>query len=193
MIKRYSKATVRKLLRRHEADIQEAATAYGIPKACIQAVLWQEMTGMDWLDPLADLAVACYWRFQPLWDRMHLPAKRDSSTGYGQIFAATAIKDINYAHDAGIRALPVSAPLDTQTSMKAIWRRLHRDRRFNIQCVALCLLHAAAEMTGTTDFSALSPEELQLVFTRYNADTKKITPYGKETYGYYQTFQGGSL
>ncbi len=174
MIKRYSKATVRKLLRRHEADIQEAATAYGIPKACIQAVLWQEMTGMDWLDPLADLAVACYWRFQPLWDRMHLPAKRDSSTGYGQIFAATAIKDINYAHDAGIRALPVSA-------------------RFNIQCVALCLLHAAAEMTGTTDFSALSPEELQLVFTRYNADTKKITPYGKETYGYYQTFQGGSL
>lgn len=178
---------MRKLLRRCEADMEAAEKAYGVPKACMQAVLYQELSGMDWLDPLADLAVACYWRTQPIWDRLSLPAKRDSSTGYGQIFAATAIQAIRFAEDRGLPDLPADR------SMPLIWRRLRRDRHFNIQCVALCLLYAAEEMTGRTDFASFSPEDLQLVFTRYNASTKKITPYGLAAYNSYQTFQGGSL
>lgn len=193
MIKRYSSAAVCKIIRRYLSDIMAAESAYGVPAACIQAVLYQELTGMDWLDPLADLAVACYWRFQPLWDRLRLPAKRDSSTGYGQIFAATAICAINFAYERGMNDLPISAPLDMKSSMGTVWRRLHGDMHFNIRCIGLCLLQAADEMTGSTDFGSFSQEELQLVFTRYNAKAQRITLYGKETYGHYQTFQGGSL
>lgn len=193
MIKRYSSAAVRKIIRRYLPDIKAAESAYGVPAPCIQAVLFQELTAMDWLDPLADLAVACYWRFQPIWDHLGIPAKRDSSTGYGQIFAATAIQAINYAYEKGMRELPIVAPLNMQASMRNVWRKLHGDMQFNIHCIALCLLHAADEMAGSTDFSAFSPEELQLIFTRYNANTHRITPYGKETYKHYQTFQGGSL
>ena len=193
MKRRYSQAAVQKVMRRCYPHIKVAERAYGVPAACIQAVLYRELTGMDWLDPLADLAVACYWRFQPLWDRLGLPAKRDSSTGYGQIFASTAIKAINFAYENGIRDLPAAAPLDGQTALGEVWRRLHRDIPFNVRCIALCLLHAAYEMTGSTDFSSFSPDDLQLIFTRYNADTQTVTLYGKETYGYYQSFQGGSL
>ena len=193
MIKRYSKSGIQRIMHRHALDIKISARAYGVPAACIQAVLYRELTGMDWLDPLADLAVACYWRFQPLWDRLGLSAKRDSSTGYGQIFASTAIKAINFAYENGIRDLPAAAPLDGQTALGEVWRRLHRDIPFNVRCIALCLLHAAYEMTGSTDFSSFSPDDLQLIFTRYNADTQTVTLYGKETYGYYQSFQGGSL
>lgn len=193
MIKRYTKSGVQRILRRCAPDIAIAAQAYGVPQACIRAILYQELTGMDWLDPMADLAVACYWRFQPVWDRLHLPIKRDSSTGYGQIFAATAIQAINFAYEQGFRDLPVSPPVDASRSLGTVWRRLHSDKPFNIRCIALCLLHAAAEMTGSTDFETFSPEALQLVFTRYNANAQKITQYGKDTYAHYQTFQGGSL
>ena len=193
MIKRYTKSGVQRILRRCAPDIESAARAYGVSQACIRAILYQELTAMDWLDSIADLAVGCYWRFHSLWDRLSLPAKRDSSTGYGQIFAATAIQAIDFAYAQGIRDLPLPAPVDKSRSLGAVWRRLHRDVHFNIRCVALCLLHAAAEMTGSTDFGALSPEELQLVFTRYTANSKSITRYGKETYAHYQTFQGDSL
>ena len=159
----------------------------------MQAILYQELTETDWLDPLADLMVACYWRFQPLWDLLSIPAKKDSSTGYGQIFAATAINALNYAYENGVSNLPISVPLDPHADLCRVWRKLHRDMHFNVRCVALCLLHAAALITGRTDFNTFSPDDIQLVFTRYNANTQRVTAYGKAAYDHYQNFQGGSL
>lgn len=200
MIRRYSERRARRILADCAPHIMEAESAFGVPCACMQAILYRELTGMDWMDPLADLAVILYWRFRPVWDRLSLPAKRDSSTGYGQVFACSAISAINFAAEKGfaaaeLQSLPTSLDAQNPEHVKMVWFRLHRDVRFNILAASLCLLQAADEMTGSTDFSILTPEELQLTFTRYNANTRAVTAYGRETYRYYQTFhtQGGSL
>ena len=66
-----------------------------------------------------------------------------------------------------------------------MWRRLQRDRRLNIRTATLNLISAAEEMNGHTDFSRYTPEEYERMFTRYNANTRTVTPYGKETYRYF--------
>ena len=69
-----------------------------------------------------------------------------------------------------------------------MWRLLHHDAHANIEIATLNLLAAADEMVGRLDFETFSPEELKLVFTRYNADVKDITPYGERAYEYYLAF-----
>ena len=71
-----------------------------------------------------------------------------------------------------------------------VWRRLNGDPQFNLRLAALNLISAAEEMTGRMDFSSYSPEEIQLIFTRYNANARTITDYGRETYQYYVAFSG---
>ena len=193
MIRLYSDRRARGIIARCLPQIIAAERDFGVPRACMQAILYRELTAMDWLDPLADLCVALYWRLQPLWDRLRLPAKRDSSTGYGQVFAASAIRAINYAAEKGIadsRKLCVPIPLDEKDpqQIKLIWRRLRRDREFNIRASCLCLLLAAEEVNGSTNFPAFTPQEMQLAFTRYNARTQTVTQYGRDAYRYYTAY-----
>ena len=69
-----------------------------------------------------------------------------------------------------------------------MWRKLKHDTVFNLSCAALNILHCAWQMTGRIDFDSYSPQEIKLIFTRYNADVKHVTAYGEEAYARYLRF-----
>ena len=197
MIKLYSAKKTERILAEYGDWIETVSERYAIPSAMIKAVLRKEIADIDLLDPVADSLVRCYWLRRRLFGdgaakRRGILGKRDSSTGCAQIFAYVAINAANYALDRGLDdaaglGLPEDRRLDrtNEDDLCAMWYRLKRDRKFNIQMGALNLISAADEMNGHTDFARCTPEELQRAFTRYNANTDRITAYGKEVYGYY--------
>ncbi len=197
MIKLYSTKKTEQILAEYADWIESMSERYAIPSAMIKAVLRKETAGIDLLDPVADSLVRLYWLRRRLFGdgaakRRGILGKRDSSTGYAQIFAYVAINAADYALDRGLDdAAGLGLPEDrrpdrtNEDDLRAMWYRLERDRKFNIQMGALNLISAADEMNGHTDFAHYTPDEFQRAFTRYNANTDRITAYGKEVYGYY--------
>ena len=207
MLRLYSGKRTARILARYAGWIAELSRRFGLPEAWIKAVLRREIEEIDLLDLAADALVRLYWlrwRLRRLLCRLHLCrraeprprrgplGKRDSSTGYAQIFAAVAIDAANYALERGLEdaaglGLPEGRRPDRERSedLCAMWRRLARDPRFNIRMGALNMLAAAEEMNGHTDIARYGPEELQRAFTRYNAKVDRITDYGRRVYAYY--------
>ena len=176
-----------RILEKHADWIETVSARYGVPSAAMKAVFFQEMTLMDVMDPIADF-VAFTGVFP----------KKDSSTGIAQIFGYVGLNAANFAVDRGLatyESLGISAKRRLDPSNRAdvryMWRLLHHDAHANIEIATLNLLAAADEMVGRLDFETFSPEELKLVFTRYNADVKYITPYGERAYEYYLAFLKG--
>ena len=212
MFRLYSPAKAEKIVSQREAELREYSEKYGIPAAYIMAVLRKEIAEIDIFDPLADLAVWFYWlryslrrglkklglvrNAEPLLRRGPF-GKRDSSTGFGQIFAFVSINAINYALDHGLDTPEgLGVPADRRLSpkdpedLRAVWKRLLRDRSFNARLSILNLVSAAEEMNGRTDFARYTPEEVQRTLTRYNANVRAVTAYGRETYRYYLAYSG---
>ena len=206
MINPYSPNRARRLIAKFDTFLEQLESKYGVPADWLRAVLYREMTQIDLLDLVADFAVYFYYfrrRLYRLLFRKELPAtasrflgKKDSSTGYAQIFGFVAINAANFALDRGIAdyaglGIVSDHRLDPQNldDLWMIWRRLNRDRRFNLELGALNLLSAAEEMNGSIHCSAFSPEEMKKTFTRYNANVREITRYGEETYRTYLDYQ----
>ena len=202
MIKLYSAKKTERILAEYDGWIETVSERYAIPSAMVKAVLRKEIADIDLLDPAADLLVRfCYLRRRLFGrgavKRRGILGKRDSSTGYTQIFAYVAINAANYALERGLDdaaglGLTEDRRLNgaNEADLRAMWLRLKRDSRFNIQMGALNLISAAEEMNGHTDFARYTPEELQRTFTRYNAKTDHVTAYDKEVYGYYLKYGG---
>ena len=205
MLKMYSPKKAQKIIRRSMGTIRSLSDQYELPCACLQAILYQEITQMDFGDFLADLAVRFYWARYRLRRRLRKKEapraggvlhKKDSSTGYAQIFAYVGIRAVRFGLQKNLvtceaLGLPADHPLrpENPDDLCLIWHRLHRDPDFNLHLAALNLLSAAEEMTGRIDFPSYTPEELQLIFTRYNANARHITPYGETVYGHYLAYQ----
>ena len=204
MIRLYSAGRAEKIIEEYTPWIDTVAERYSIPAACMKAILRKEIADIDLFDPLADTLVALNWLRYDLRRALRLgetemPVSRkgilgklDSSTGYAQIFASTAIGAINYALDRGLEReeelglSPGERPDgNSARDREKMWRRLQRDRRLNIRTATLNLISAAEEVNGHTDFSRYTPEEYERMFTRYNANTRTVTPHGKETYRYF--------
>ena len=183
-MRRYNEKQIEKIIGRNREWIDSVSERFRIPAAAIAAVLRKELKEIDYLDAAADLIV-----------RMGIFKKKDSSTGPMQIFGKTGVRAVNYAQDRGIASyselgIPSSHRLDARDrrDVRLVWKKLHCDEHANIEIAALNLLSAAEEMTGRIDFAGYTPEELKHIFTRYNQDTRRITPYGEETYQYYLQF-----
>ena len=202
MIKLYSVKKTERILAEYDGWIETVSERYAIPSAMVKAVLRKEIADIDLLDPVADSLVRLHWLRRRLFGRGSTAKrrgvldKRDSSTGYAQIFAHVAIDAANYAldralDDAAGLGLPENRRPDSANGddLRAMWLRLKRDSRFNIQMGALNLISAAEERNCHTDFARYTPEEFQRAFTRYNAKTDRITAYGKEVYGYYLKYK----
>ena len=203
MLKLYTEKQAKGIITRLQENLAAIRRDYAVPEACMQAVLHMEITRMNWLDRAADAAVAMHGalyralRFLRIpADCFRLPGKKDSSTGYAQIFAAVAIRAICFGMDHGFAdasSLGLSAHqmLDSGNAddLMYIWKRLHRETDFNLRCAALNVLCAAQEMTGRTDLASFSPEEWRLTFTRYNANTRTVTAYGREAYKLYAQYR----
>lgn len=199
MFKLYSARTAENIIRRMDATIRRISARYAIPAAVLRAVLYQEITQIDLLDLFADWLVQFNWRRLSLRGALSaetlkkrgLLYKLDSSTGYAQVFARVGIEALNFGLDRGLvtaeeLSLPPEKRLDAKEprDLQLIWRRLHRERAFNLELAALNLLSAAQEKTGRIDFSSYSPEELQLILTRYNGTSREISHYGKSAYAH---------
>lgn len=160
----------------HDQEITRSALRYGLDKAAIQAVLFQEI------------------RFYNLWDEVdHVVAlshfsqrnggpvilRADSSTGLGQIYAATAIKALNWRDGS---RLSVSSP----DHMDQIWNRLHSDDAFNIDCAALILAHNNARAREELHIAAPTIRD---AFRLYNGSGPAAERYADTVYSYYLAFQ----
>lgn len=183
MVLLYSPKKVDAILSELSPFVDRAALDYGIPGACIRAMLYRETKEIDLFDAAADMAVL-----------FGLFGRDDCSTGYAQIFSRVAIRALRFAEDKGIEraarfgfdhALSDRDPAD----VRAVWLRLYRDREFNLRMGTLNLLAAADEAVGSFDYAAMSPEEMKRAFSRYNANTRAVTSYGEEVFGYYLRFQ----
>ena len=205
-MKLYPPNRAERILRSLDSDIEEICSMVHLPSAVLKAVLYKEITDIDFFDSLADAIVAFNWQRVHLLN--HLPdlegkqnksgffRKFDSSTGYGQIFARTAILAIRFATTHGIittetlgLGMGQTFSPDSPADVFEIWKKLHRERSFNLICSALNLLFAAWEMNGRITFENFSPDELKRTFTRYNANVRQITPYGEVTYQYYLKYK----
>ena len=181
MIRIISDRKAERIIRYLNDWIDTVAQRYHVPSAIIKAILYIEMTRMDILDPLVDLIVGTC-----------LFAKKDSSTGYAQIFAYVGVNAVNFAVHEGLTDyqklnIPSDHRLDSSDSkdVHLMWKYLHRNPESNIEIATLNILSAAKEKTGRLDFASFSEDELKLVLTRYNANTDHITKYGEEAYGHY--------
>lgn len=195
MIRRYSNRRVRRILDDNSALIESICASCRLPPACLRAILLMELPEISLSDTLADLLVSLNWQRYSRFGNFVLDRhtrnplhKFDSSTGYGQIFAQVAIEAILFAESEGIPVLlgiPGELFPFNPDDLKRVWSRLHRDRVFNLSCAALNLIHAAFQMTGRIDFEGCSEEEKKLIFSRYNGNVRKITPYGERAYQRY--------
>ena len=182
-----SSKKVERIIARFDEWIDTVSSRYGVPAAAIKAILYQEMTMMDASDLAADFVVRFFPRF-----------KDDSSTGYAQIFGRVGLEAVNFAVDRGLASyeslrLDVGHRLDPDNpaDVRMIWLELHRDQKANIEAATLNLLMAANEMAGRTDFASFDDAELKLVFTRYNADVKRVTPYGERAFEHFKRYSAG--
>lgn len=185
MLKIISPKRAQRILQDYADWIDEVASRYGVPSAVIKAILYQEMTMMDVMDPVADLVA--YLGILP---------KKDSSTGFAQIFGYVGLNAVNYAVDQGLASyeslgIDCGHRLDAGNNddVRLVWRHLHRNPKANIEIATLNLLVAADEVVGHTRFADFSEDELKLVLTRYNADVRSVTPYGERAYQRYLEFR----
>ncbi len=191
ILKLISQKRARKILDRDDEWIGVVCARYGVPPAIVKAILFQEMTMMDLLDPVADAVVAS-----------NLFGKKDSSTGIGQIFGYVGLNAANFAVDNGLttyEALGIRSDhrLDPKNAkdVRLVWKKLRRNRHANIELSTLNLASIAHEVTGGTRpdiaWDALTEDELKLILTRYNADVHYVTRYGERAYNLYRAFDSG--
>ena len=189
MIKLYSLEKTEKIIKEMEPSIHKASEDYHVPEAFIKAILYREIKEIDLLDVMVDVVV----KSRLLSRLFH---RYDSSTGYGQIYGFVAINALNFAlENQLVTKTKLGLPEDRKFSSKDpedvrfIWLKLHEDREFNLDLSVLNMVFGASETVGRRDFSTFSAEEYKLAFSRYNANTKKITAYGEEVYSYYMTYK----
>lgn len=170
-----------KFIEEHSEWIDTVADRYHVPDAVIKSILYMEITRINMLDTAADLAV---------WSNLF--PKKDSSTGPAQIFGRVGLEAVNFAVERGYTDykslnIDVDHVLDSNDpdDVRLIWKKLFSDEKANIEIATLNILSAADEMTGRVDFDSYNENEMKLVLTRYNADTRTVTPYGEEAYDHY--------
>ena len=188
MIKLYSLKKTEKIINEMEPAIRRASGDYHVPEAFIKAILYREIKEID----LADAGVDMIVKSQVLSKLLH---RRDSSTGYAQIYGFVAVNALKFAEEQGLEkaenlGFPPANELSPKNTedVRKMWLKLHQDPEFNLRLAVLNMASAAYEMTGSLDFSAFSDDDLKRVFSRYNANTKEINAYGKEVFGYYQRY-----
>lgn len=108
-------------------------------------------------------------------------ARWDSSTGPGQVFAATAIDALNWARGRGLTGEP-QRDAASRADVWSVWQRLNTSIQFNVEAVALVLLKCASD-AGLNVEEALyfDLDDVKAILTRYNGEMS----YGERNAGLY--------
>ena len=173
----------------YDAEITAAAQKYGVEKAMIQAVLFQELRFYGIEDPVADAWVAMTYAEE---DRraengsgtvgeaslFRMIRKQDSSTGIAQIYAKTAIEAHNWKYSTEYDSSDIA-------TLERFWIGLQDDTR-SIDTEAMVL---AKIMDDQAVSVPLTEDEAGQVMARYNGTNGWAQKYGEVTTRYYAAFQ----
>lgn len=173
----------------YDAEITAAAQRYGVEKAMIQAVLFQELRFYGIEDPVADAWVAMTYAEE---DRraengsgtageaslFRMIRKQDSSTGIAQIYAKTAIEAHNWKYGTEYD------PADIAT-LEQFWMGLQDDTC----CIDTEAMVLAKIMDDRQVSIPLTEDETGQVMARYNGTNGWAQKYGEVTARYYAAFQ----
>lgn len=114
--------------------------------------------------------------------------KNDSSTGLGQIFAATAIVARNYCVLQGIVSGSIMDP-SKESDLWTVWQKLHADDTYNISTAALVLLQAASDINVARPGLDTSEADSTKILARYNGTGSDAAEYGNQLIGLYRVFE----
>ena len=117
-----------------------------------------------------------------------LVIKEDSSTGYCQIFASTAIAAYNFAIDKGI-ITGTKYDVSDWHDVGDVWSNLHNNPEFCIKMSALALLHAASMQGLDDNYYAYNESNIKKVIARYNGTGDAAQEYGNRNYALYKIFE----
>ena len=159
----------------YDAEITAAAQRYGVEKAMIQAVLFQELRFYGIEDPGADAWVAMTYAEASLFRMIR---KQDSSTGIAQIYAKTAIEAHNWKYGTEYD------PSDIAT-LEQFWMGLQDDTC----CIDTEAMVLAKIMDDRQVSIPLTEDETGQVMARYNGTNDWAQKYGAVTARYYAAFQ----
>lgn len=174
-----------------DAYIENASEKYGVDKAMIQAVLYREIRcyGLD--DPVSDAAVIETYASKHLTEfyksnnakfrqipNTPIDIVDDSSTGVGQIFAATAIDAYNLEYGTNYNKLDWK-------DKELFWNKL-QDDQYNVEMAAM-VLKLKANDCGY-NINNLSDEQRKLVLAGYNGSGDAALAYGVTVHDYYESF-----
>lgn len=178
--------------------ITEICNKYLLPKAAVQSILLRELRCYDVRDDIADSLVAQQFAYLYLvelynnsswyqqlimgYPDMPVPYREDSSVGYGQILAKTAIKALNWYYESE------NYNYTDWHDREYIWYKLKDENEFNIEMVALVLMWGAHEEHLTNDYWNYSDNYIIKMLSRYNGHGSGASRYGKETYNCYYIF-----
>lgn len=175
----------------HDAYITQLAAQHNCYKALIMTpLIWEGMVINPGDLVVADpLVVGYYTRLeqglQP--ESFH---RKDSSTGICQIFAATAIKAINYAVAWGILT---SRTYDANRwqDMWEVWQALYSDEQFSIKMALFTMMMEAGLNGGVTpnDLRTMTPSQVIAACFGYNGDNEEAMKYGRKRMMLYYTIQ----
>ncbi|MFC4597054.1 glycoside hydrolase domain-containing protein [Cohnella hongkongensis] len=188
----------------NDAQITLLSQTYSMRKAMLQAILYRELFCEGLEDSAKDgvvISTYAYWDALDAWEALPPALKlitpvpqppilmaEDSSTGYGQIFAATAIDAINFAIQNGINPGRLYDKT-VRSDMKEVWFLLHDDQVYNIYMCAMVLIQASDYVQQDRDFYNYTESEIKTVLSRYNGTGPAATNYGNETYELYKVFE----
>jgi peptidoglycan hydrolase-like protein with peptidoglycan-binding domain len=180
--------------------ITSLARTWGIRKAMIQAVAFWEYFKTRERDPLNDAVVRAYYYYRELheaWEENPLLPEPpeppeiavDSSTGFAQIKAGTAIWAHNWSVEHDLEAGPEWDGSDWH-EMWRVWQLLAEDTEFNLSMVPGVLMTGADEI-GVANVPRLSftATETQNIIARYNGTGSATVSYGVKVKGVYDVFE----
>ena len=191
------------ILYKYDELITNLSNQYLLSKAAIQTILLRELRCLDILDSLADSIVCEQFAYLYMVDVYHnsslaqqiimgypeMPIiyREDSSTGYGQIFASTAIDANNWAVNNGIIGGKIY-DYNNWKEREEVWTNLKDNNEYNISMVALILIWGANDKGLHNRYWKYNESEMKIMLTRYNGFGDGAVQYGNECYNCYSIF-----
>ena len=188
-------------LLQHDSLVTNLACSWGIRKALIQVVAFWEYWKTTAEDAAADTAVEATYYYMISFETWQQTIsfgppptpppiiKEDSSTGFAQIFASTAIWGHNWAISHGLSNDSLWDDSDWHQKWD-IWQKLNEDDEFNLAAIPSVLL-AGTDDVGISGLPRLSfnSDEIIKIIARYNGKGDDAQRYGNEVKGLYDIFE----
>lgn len=201
-LRTYSSDKAIDIIYANDSAIESEAKKWGMNKALIQAILYNELVCIKTIsDSAADSAVISYYVYKQELERYMkmswikqlivgppdapLIQREDCSTGIGQSCAKTAMAALNYIAGPKGKKLNYS----NWKQRKKVWFSLYENDTYSAKNVGKVLKMESIEVKGI-NLSKPKKKNAQLLLNKYvKTNITKVGGYGKRCYKYYKLFK----